>query len=128
MKNIGPWAVVAILAWVGWILAELSQTSPASVAGSSMAGVANSKVPVLVEFYADWCGPCRTVGPVVDALAVELAGKAKVIRINVDEQGALAAENGIRGIPAFIAYRNGQEVSREVGGISKQMMLKMLGL
>lgn len=128
MKNIGPWAVVAILAWVGWILADLSQTSPASVAGSSMSGVANSKVPVLVEFYADWCGPCRTVGPVVDALAVELAGKAKVIRINVDEQGALAAENGIRGIPAFIAYRNGQEVSREVGGISKQMMLKMLGL
>ena len=93
-----------------------------------MAGVANSKLPVLVEFYADWCGPCRKVGPVVDALAVELAGKAKVIRINVDEQGALAAENGIRGIPAFIAYRNGQEVSREVGGISKQMMLKMLGL
>lgn len=128
MKNIGPWAVVAILAWVGLILADLSQTSPATVAGSSMAGVANSKVPVLVEFYADWCGPCRTVGPVVDALAIELAGKAKVIRINVDEQDALAAENGIRGIPAFIAYRNGREVSREVGGISKQMMLKMLGL
>lgn len=128
MKNIGLWVVTAILSWVSWMIADLSQSSSASLAGTSMAGVATSKVPVLVEFYADWCGPCKTVGPAVDALAVELQGKAKVIRINVDEQGALAAENGIRSIPAFIAYRSGQEVSREVGGISKQKMLEMLGL
>jgi thioredoxin 1 len=128
MKNIGVWAVAAILAWVGWIIADLSKTPSASMASSSMAGVANSKVPVLVEFYADWCGPCKAVGPVVDALADELKGKAKIVRINVDEQSALAAENGIRGIPAFIAYRDGKEVAREVGGISKQAMLNMLGM
>jgi thioredoxin 1 len=128
MKNIGVWAALVVLAWVSWIIADLSNATSTGGAGSSLAGVANSKVPVLVEFYADWCGPCKQVGPVVDALAVELAGKAKVIRINIDEQGEIAAEHGIRGIPAFIAYRNGKEVGREVGGVPKQMMLNMLGL
>lgn len=128
MKNIGVWAALAIVAWVGWIITDLSYTPTVGISTSLMAEVANSKVPVLVEFYADWCGPCIAVGPVVDALAIELKGKAKVVRINVDNQGSLAAKNGIRGIPAFIAYRNGQEVAREVGGISKQAMLNMLGM
>jgi thioredoxin 1 len=90
--------------------------------------VRTAKVPVLVEFYADWCGPCKVVGPLVEELAQELKGKALVIRINVDEDPKLAREHGVRGIPAFIAYKNGKETGREVGAIPKERMRQLLGL
>lgn len=93
-----------------------------------MAAVRTSAVPVLVEFYADWCGPCRSVGPVVEELSHELAGRAKVVRFDVDANGALASEHGVRGIPTFIAFKNGREVARKSGAIPKAAMLQMLGL
>jgi thioredoxin 1 len=68
------------------------------------------------------------VGPVVEQLAQEVTGKARVIRINVDEQRAASSEHGIRGIPTFIVFKNGKEVRREVGAIPKQVMVDMLGL
>ena len=126
--NLGLWLVAAILGWFGWMVMDMSSPVSSGQTGSSMAVVTTSKVPVLVEFYADWCGPCKQVGPVVEALADELAGKARVVRINVDKQPDLAAQNGIRGIPTFIAYKAGREQRRESGAIPKAVMLQMLGL
>ncbi len=128
IRNLPLWLAMAILGWFGWMIMDMSSPVSSAQAGASMAVVTTSKVPVLVEFYADWCGPCKQVGPVVEALADELADKARVIRINVDQQPDLAAENGIRGIPTFIAYKAGHEVRRESGAIPKAVMLEMLGL
>jgi thioredoxin 1 len=84
--------------------------------------------PVLLEFYAEWCPPCRSVGPVVDELARELEGKAKVVRFDVDEHSDIAREYGVQSIPAFIALKNGKETSRQVGAIEKAAMRSMLSL
>ncbi len=126
--NIGLWLAAAVFGWAGWIFMDMSSPAATASSSSSLTAVRTSKVPVLVEFYADWCGPCKAVGPIVENLAVELTGKARVIRINVDEQPDLAAQNGIQGIPSFIAYKGGREVARQSGGIPKSMMLQMLGL
>jgi thioredoxin 1 len=88
----------------------------------------SSGQPVLLEFYAEWCPPCRTVGPVVDELARELQGKARVARLDVDENSDIAREYGVQSIPAFIAMKNGSETSRQVGAIEKAAMKSMLGL
>ena len=120
--------VAAFLAWAGWIVLDMSSGATGSSTSSSLSVVKTATVPVLVEFYADWCGPCKQVGPVVEALSNELGSKGRVVRINVDQQPALAGEHGIRGIPAFIAYRNGREIRRESGAIPKALMLEMMGL
>lgn len=128
MKNVGLWMVGAFALWAGWIVFDLSRPTAGGGVSGSLAGVKGSTVPVLVEFYADWCGPCKAVGPVVEALADEVSGKARVVRINVDDQPDAARENGVRGIPTFIAYKGGRETAREVGAIPKARMLQMLGL
>ena len=120
--------VAAFLAWAGWIILDMSSGTSSSSTSSSLSVVKTATVPVLVEFYADWCGPCKQVGPVVEALSNELGSKGRVVRINVDQQPALAGEHGIRGIPTFIAYRNGREIRRESGAIPKALMLEMMGL
>ena len=128
-SNIGLWITGAVFAWIGWIMLDMSRpvTIPTKSA-TSLEEVQSSKLPVLVEFYADWCGPCRKVGPVVEALSEELTGRAKVIRVNVDEQRILAAQHGIRSIPTFIVFKNGSEVKRQTGAIPKTAMLRMLEL
>lgn len=120
--------IAAFLAWAGWIILDMSSGNVSSSTSSSLSVVKTATVPVLVEFYADWCGPCKQVGPVVEALSNELGSKGRVVRINVDQQPAAASEHGIRGIPTFIAYRNGREIRRESGAIPKSLMLEMLGL
>ena len=88
--------------------------------------VISSETPVLVDFYADWCGPCRMLSPVIHELAEELQGKVTVGKVNVDEQMELAAKFGISSIPSLLVFRNGQVVNRSLGFVPKQNILKML--
>ena len=79
------------------------------------AEVINSKTPVLVDFWASWCMPCKMQGPAVDELAAEFVNKVKVVKVDVDSNQALAAKFGIRGIPTLLILNNGQVVDRMVG-------------
>jgi len=90
--------------------------------------VLTSELPVLVDFWAPWCGPCRRVGPIVEEIANEFDGKVKVGKINVDEEGELAAEYGVMSIPTLMVFKNGAAVETAVGIRSKQDILKMLGV
>jgi thioredoxin 1 len=78
--------------------------------------VLESDVPVLVDFWAVWCGPCRLIAPAVDAVAEEFAGKAKVLKLNVDENHEIASRYGVQSIPTLIVFKGGQRVGELVGG------------
>lgn len=77
--------------------------------------VLKSELPVLVDFYADWCGPCRMIAPVVEELAEEYAGEVKFAKVDVDTEGQIARDFGIRSIPALLIYRNGEVLETIVG-------------
>ena len=82
--------------------------------------VLKSDIPVLVDFYADWCGPCKMMAPVVDQLAQEYEGKVKVGKINVDESSNTAAKYRVMSIPTFIVFKNGEPTATMVGAVSKK--------
>ncbi|MBL8088073.1 MAG: thioredoxin [Chthonomonas sp.] len=82
--------------------------------------VLKSDVPVLVDFWAEWCGPCRAIGPSIDALSQEYAGRAKVYKVNVDNEGAIAERYGIMSIPALLVFKGGQKVDQMVGAGPKE--------
>jgi len=94
--------------------------------GNFEAEVLQATQPVLVDFWAPWCGPCRMVGPVVEKIAQTFAGKAKVGKVNVDEQAELASKYGIRSIPALMLFQNGEIVNRLVGAQSESDLAKMV--
>jgi thioredoxin 1 len=81
--------------------------------------VLKSSEPVLVDFWAEWCMPCRALAPTVDAIAEEYAGKVQVRKMNVDFNSATPAKYGVRGIPTLIVFKNGQEAERIVGAVGK---------
>src|SRR5512137_2489246 len=81
--------------------------------------VLDSTVPVLVDFWATWCGPCQVMGPVIDALAGEYEGKVKIMKLNVDENPQTPAQYGVRGIPTLIIFKGGAEAQRIVGASPK---------
>lgn len=85
--------------------------------------VLKSPLPVLVDFWAEWCGPCKMVSPVVDEIAAELDGKLKVAKVNVDEAQALATEHNVMSIPTLIVFKQGKAVDQIVGAVSKDKLL-----
>ena len=90
--------------------------------------VLGSDQPVLVDFWATWCGPCRMIAPTVEAVAEEMNGKAKVFKMDVDNNPQVPQRHGIRGIPTLIIFKGGEEMDRYVGGnLSKEKLTEMLG-
>jgi len=88
--------------------------------------VLNSDVPVLVDFWAEWCGPCRMMAPTVDAVAHDYAGRVKVGKLNVDENNSTAMRYNIRGIPTLLLFKGGRVVEQKVGAVGRNDVVKML--
>ncbi|MEK7435185.1 MAG: thioredoxin [Cyanobacteriota bacterium] len=88
--------------------------------------VEKSDLPVLVDFWAPWCGPCRMVGPVVESLSQEFAGKVKFVKVNVDDNPAIAQKFDISGIPALLFFKGGQKVDSIVGAVPKANLQNMI--
>ncbi|MGY6703701.1 thioredoxin [Roseinatronobacter sp.] len=86
------------------------------------AEVRQSDIPVVVDFWAEWCGPCKQIGPALEELSTEYAGRVKIAKVNVDENPGTAAQMGIRGIPALFMFKDGQVVSNKVGAAPKSAL------
>jgi len=93
---------------------------------SFAADVLQSAVPVVVDFWAPWCGPCKMIAPALDEIAGEMAGKVKVVKVNVDENQEIAAQFGIRSIPTLMVFKGGKLAATKVGAGSKSDLSKWI--
>jgi thioredoxin 1 len=89
--------------------------------------VLKSSDPVLVDFTATWCGPCKQLSPIVDQLATELAGKVKVGKLDIDDSPVVASKLGIRGVPTLMVFKNGERAAQHVGVTTKAKILALIG-
>ena len=95
-------------------------------AGSFKETIENSKIPVIVDFYADWCQPCKQVAPLLEEIAAENQGKVLVCKVNVDENQQLAGEYSVMSIPFIISFKNGQVYKHVIGAVPKHELLALI--
>ena len=88
--------------------------------------VLQSTLPVIVDFYADWCGPCKMIAPALEEIATELTGRVKIAKVNVDEEGALAQRYNVQSLPTLLYFQNGEVVNQLIGATSKKNILGKL--
>lgn len=93
---------------------------------SSFSEIIKSDTPVLIDFYADWCGPCKSLAPILKQVKEELGDKVKIIKIDVDKNQPLASKYQVRGVPTMILFRNGQQIWRQSGVLPKEEIKKQI--
>jgi len=96
------------------------------VTDSNYSELLNAGLPVVLDFWAEWCGPCRMVSPIIDKLAEEYAGRVTIGKVNVDENNDIVSEFGIRNIPTVLFFNNGKQVDKQVGAAPENVFVKKI--
>jgi thioredoxin 1 len=100
----------------------MANTTVAITDDSFEADVLNSDIPVVVDYWAEWCGPCKMIGPILEELASEFGDKVKIAKLNIDENQSTPPKYGIRGIPTLMIFKNGEVADQKVGAMSKSQL------
>jgi thioredoxin 1 len=101
-------------------------SKPIELTDNNYSEILDSQQPVLVDFWAEWCGPCKLIGPVVEELAKEYNGKAVIAKVDVDSNPVISAKFGIRSIPTLLFFKNGEIVDKQIGAVPKSILAKKL--